>query len=222
MSIYNVILSQLASDLLPPKKRDEALIAKVSGLLSAWYRRSKSLKEFKEGSQPSEYPAYSAGTYNQYDTVTYEKATYECQIDGTTTEPTDKTSWLQLNKSFIGTNDSQLFNAGKLVLEYALNTYFGTTFNQPPTLSDIYINNTVSVVGTFRVGGTFAASSTVGQTVSPQFVPLTYSSGVVVPMFAINIPSAFYASLGPDAEQIVRNYADKYVATSIPYEIITY
>lgn len=219
MSIYNISLSKIVSDLLPPKKRTDENKSFLSGLLTAWHRRSTDLYDYKRGSG---YPAYSAGTYNQYDIVIFEKAVYECWVDGTTTAPTDTSSWKQLNKSFIGVNERQYFNGNKLVLEYALNFWFGTTFSNPPTLSDIYITNNVNLTPTFRVGTTESASSSVGVESSSEFVPVEYSATNQPPNFAINVPIAFYTALGANAEQIIRDYADKYVATSITYEIITY
>lgn len=219
MSIYLIQLAKFVADVLPPKKRSDENKSFLSGLLSAWHRRSTDLYDYKRGSG---YPAYSAGTYNQYDIVIFEKAVYECWVDGTTTAPTDTSSWKQLNKSFIGVNERQYFNGNKLVLEYALNYWFGTTFSNPPTLSDIYITNNVIVTSTFRVGTTESASSSVGVESSSEFVPVEYSATNQPPNFAINVPIAFYTALGANAEQIIRDYADKYVATSITYEIITY
>lgn len=219
MSIYNISLSKIVSDLLPPKKRTDENKSLLSGLFTAWHRRTQDLYDYKRGSS---YTPYVAGTYNKYDLVIFEKAVYECWVDGTTTAPTDTSSWKQLNKSFIGVNERQYFNGNKLVLEYALNFWFGTTFSNPPTLSDIYITNNVNLTPTFRVGTTEAKSSAVGLLTSNQFVPVDYSANTSQPSFAINVPIAFYTSLGANAEQIIRDYADKYVATSITYEIITY
>jgi len=219
MSIYNISLSKIVSDLLPPKKRTDSNKSLLSGLLTAWHRRTQDLYDYKRGSG---YTPYVAGTYNKYDLVIFEKAVYECWVDGTTTAPTDTSSWKQLNKSFIGVNERQYFNGNKLVLEYALNYWFGTTFSNPPTLSDIYITNNVNLTPTFRVGTTEAKSSAVGLLTSNQFVPVDYSANTPQPSFAINVPIAFYTSLGANAEQIIRDYADKYVVTSITYEIITY
>jgi hypothetical protein len=219
MSIYNISLSKIVSDLLPPKKRTDENKSLLSGLFTAWHRRTQDLYDYKRGSG---YTPYVAGTYNQYDIVIFEKGVYECWENGTTTDPTDTTSWKQLNKSFIGADESQYFNGNRIVLEYALNTWFGTTFNNPPTLSDIYITNNVNLAPIFRVGTTESASSSVGVESSSEFVPVEFSVNTPLPSFAINVPIAFYTALGANAEQIIRDYADKYVATSITYEIITY
>lgn len=219
MSIFNIDIELLASRLTPPKKRSDNLTAFIVGLLSAFTRIYNTFMGYKEGSTA---PQWSAGTYAIYDQVVYERRVYESLVDGNTATPDDSSKWKLLLDSWIGVDVSQLFNCGKLQFEYALNTYFDTTFNQPPTLSDIYITNNTIDVQPFRVGVVEDMSSSVGYTGSSEAVMYEYTIATLPPLFAINVPIAFYTGLGADAEQIIRNFADKYCAFSITYEIITY
>jgi len=219
MSIFNITVSDLVNYLLPPKKRSDNLIALGVGLLSAFKRVHHTFIEYKTGATAIN---WVAGTYAIYDQVIYERRVYESLEDGNTATPDDSTKWVLLLDSFLGVDMSQQFNCGKLQLEYALNKYFSTTFNQPPTLSDIYITNNVLDVQPFRIGAIEDTSSAMGYLGSSEFIMYDYSIASQPTLFAINIPIADYTALGADAEQIIRNFADKYVACSITYEIITY
>lgn len=219
MSIFRITISDLVDRITPPKKRSANLLAFGVGLLSAWQRIYQTFTEYKEGTSA---PNWVAGTYDIYDQVIYERRVYESLVSGNTTVPDDATKWALILDSFVGVDVSQLFNCGKLQFEFALNTYFSTTFNQPPVLSDIYITNNTIDVQPFRVGAIEDTSSAAGYETSAEFVMYDYTIANLPPLFAINVPIAFYTGLGADAEQIIRNFADKYCAMSITYEIITY
>jgi hypothetical protein len=219
LEIYFTQIAKFVSDLLPPKKRTDYNKSLLAGLLGAWNRRSLDLYDFKRGSA---YSTYSAGTYNKYDLVIFNNGAYECWVDGTTTDPTDTAAWKLLNANFIGSTIAQNFNGNKIVLEYALNYWFSTSFSNPPVLSEIYLTNNTLTTPAFRSGITESVSSSSGIDTSSEFVPLSYTAAAQPANFAINVPIAFYTALGANAEQIIRDFADKYVATSITYEIITY
>lgn len=219
MGFWDINISQFVSDILPRSKRTDEVKALGRGLLSAFGRRAVGLQEFKEGTAAS---VYAAGTYAKYDQVVYNYALYESLEDGNTADPSDSSKWLKIGDAFLGSDEMQLYDGTRLGLEYALNRWFGTTFNNPPTLSDIYITNNVPNDPTFIAGLTTGTSSAAGLLGSTEFVPLTYSYTAPLPLFSINVPIAFYTGLGVDAEQIIRNFADRYVNTSITYDIQTY
>lgn len=218
MGFWDINISQFVSDILPRSKRTDEVKSLGRGLLSAFGRRAVGLQEFKEGTAAS---VYAAGTYAKYDQVVYNYALYESLEDGNTADPSDSSKWLKIADAFLGSDEMQLYDGTRIGLEYALNRWFGTTFNNPPTLSDIYITNNVPDY-TFIVGVDEPDCNNVGIDSSDGVVPLTYSYSAAVPLFTINVPAAFYAGLGADAEQIIRNFADNYVNTSITYDIQTY
>jgi hypothetical protein len=219
MSIFNVDITQLANDLLPRKYRVDEVKAKLVGLLSGVNRQQQLLKQYKEGVTAS---VWVAGTYAKYDQVIYNYALYESLKNSNADVPDVAASWVKIADTFLPANESQYYDANRINLEYALNNYFGTTYNNPPTLSDIYITNNVNATPTFIVGEIESQSSAAALIVSDQFVPLTYTATALLPSFSINVPTAFYAGLGADAEQIIRNFTDKYVATSLTYNINQY
>lgn len=219
MSIFTINISTLIDRVTPPKKRSTNLLALAVGLLSAWNRVYNTFTAYKIGSTS---PNWSAGTYDIYDQVIYERRVYESLESGNTATPDDASKWKLLLNSYLGVDMSQMFNCGKLEFEYGLNKYFGTAFVQPPGVSDIYITNNTIDIQVFRIGAIETTSSAMGYAGSEQFIMYDYSIASQPALFAINVPIAFYTALGADAEQIIRNFADKYCACSITYEIITY
>jgi hypothetical protein len=117
-----------------------------------------------------------------------------------------------------------LYNGQKLTLEYAMNKWFGTTFRQPNSTSDIYISNNSITIPTFRVGTLELGSSVVGTLSSSEFIG-TVSSFTVSANFTIHCPVAVYNALDItliNNDKIFRAFVDKYVPAGVTYTIITY
>ena len=141
--------------------------------------------------------------------------------DAITERITASTDWLRILDSFIGSDESQNFNATKLELEYALNKRFGTTYVNPPSVSPIYISNITPPVIVFRVGGIESISSSSYNNGSDSFVIDDYSFPLPA-NFTINIQTATYNALGSTKEKIVRMFVDRYVAIGLTYTITPY
>lgn len=107
-----------------------------------------------------------------------------------------------------------LFNGSKLVLEYALNKKYQTTFRQPTSQSDIYITQLSSVIDGFLVGTSEAYCSSIGATTSSDWLGSTYTF-VYLNHFQINLPSGFTYS-----ESDVRDFVNQYVPASIKFTIV--
>ena len=185
-------------------------------LKASQWCRDLVLGSYKLGSTA---PTYSAGAYNIYDQVKFQKYIYECVKQGTTNDPTNTTDWRLIQENFIGVDERIKYNGQKLVLEWALNTEFDGVFRQPATglNSDIYITNIAAVLSGYRVGQTETGSST-GQTTSSDSIGGTYPF-VQINNFQINFKAALYALTN---ESAVRNFVDKYLPTSLNYIIVTY
>lgn len=169
-----------------------------------------------------------------------DRAVYEAQeaIAPHSLAPRLNSSWLKVSDIWIGVDERVLYSPLKLVLTYALNRWFDTTFRQPngsaedpvgnPTgTSDIYITNNTTVVNQFVVP-TLEINS-------PVFVPkkeLYGGNAVVVTeqalnpyAYTINVPVAIFNALGStltERENVVRSFADKYTIAGIQYNIATY
>lgn len=216
--LYDINFQQQAIENLPPDKRASENVAFVTAVLSALqWMRDLLFGSYKKGAIA---PAYAPGTYTQYFQVQYNNGVYESLINGNTDAPTTS-NWRLIQPNFIGIDERITYNASLLSFEWALNKWFHTTFRQPPSLPDIYITNTVIPPASFVVGINGPASSSVGVRDSSEFVGPFYD----VPVnnnFVINIPTAIYTALGVNAEQVVRNFADRINNAGLFYTIQTY
>lgn len=225
MSIYDINYSTLGSQLLPPDKRSKNLTAFVGILLSpVKWLRDLWFGTYRTGAS---YAQWAIGTtYAKYDRVIYKKAVYESKNDGNVGYlPTVAAHWQQVQANFIGLSERVMYNGQCLVLTWALNKWFGTSFVQPPNTgsSDIYISNNTIPASVF-VAGADGNSSYVFTDHSPQYVINDYTFAMVT-NFTINVPSAVYAALSDtDAkrEAIFRAFVNQYVPAGILYTIQTY
>lgn len=177
MSLYNYDVLSKVIEWLPPYKRGIVMGKWVQTLVSqVQYLVYKMLTDWRTGSG---YPYWIPGTYNKGVRVVYKFAVYECTQDGTTSTPPN-TGWQLYLSNFIGADTRKKFTGQKVVLEYALNTYYNTTFKQPPLQSDIYItNNTADTIG-FVVGESTGSYVNAIDTASAYNPYNTYSLGQIV------------------------------------------
>jgi hypothetical protein len=131
---------------------------------------------------------------------------------------------MKVQDNFIGVDERVKYNGHVILLEYALNKYFGTTFRQPPNVSDIYLETFTKPKAVFVVGGGESNSSVTYFNRSSEFVINGYSFAAFHNM-AIWVPLAVFNALDTDPdnrEPIIRNYADQYIVAGITYEVKTY
>lgn len=208
--------------MLPPDKRFRRTVAWVKILLSPiQYLRDLWFGSYRTGSTA---PVWVAGTYAKYAQVRYNKIVYESLKNGNTDVPTVATSWKIVQQNFIGLSERILYTGEKLLLEYAMNKWFGTVFRQPNNVSDIYITNNTISIAVFRSANTENFSSVVYANVSSEYVINQYSFTLAY-NFTINCPLAVFNALDPtlvNNEKIFRSFVDKYVPAGITYNIVTY
>ena len=164
-------------------------------------------------------------TYVLNDVVKYNKAIYRSLIDNNTYVPDNYNYWLVISPNYLGVDTRLSFNSTKIMLEYALNLWFDTTYVDNPGVSEIYItlNNTLKQTP-FILGKTEFKSSKVSTIGSDSFIGLDYDLNVYNG-FTIHIPIAVYNALGStdiERESTVRAFANKYVNIGIFYDIQTY
>lgn len=224
MSIYDIDFNTKAVELLPPDKRFPTTIAWIKALVKqAKYIRDKYLGDYNTGAN---YPIWAIATnYNKGDRVIYKGSVYESLINGNIgNQPIEGINWTLYQKNFIGVSERVYYNGQKIVLEWALNKWFHTTFRQPPLVSDIFIQNNTPSFKCFIIGDNSNNSSSVFSDKSSSPISYDYNA----PLFknaTINIPLAVYNALDTTAinrEKIVRNFADLYFAAGITYNIVTY
>lgn len=231
-TIYDIDFNQQASDLMPPDKRDPTYLSPMRALLKAiQWCRDLVLGNYRSGATA---PAFGAGPYAKYDQVLYKKKVYYSLIDANTDTPDVITSWLPIQQNFIGVDERAQYDGLKLKFEYALNKWFATQFRQPTSFvaapdyylpkSDIYLITNLLPISVFRVGISEIESSSVGLLDSSEAVYDNYNFTGVYGL-TIMVPVAVWTALSTvtaDRDNIIRNFADKYVTAGVLYDIQTY
>jgi hypothetical protein len=221
--MYIINYSAIVESLLSPDKRSPKAVAFNHGLVGEIANNHELLfNTYREGEIVEK---WAPQPYKNRDRVKYGNSIFQSAQDNNTTEPTLSESWRLITDNFLG-NDFRLKIRGeKLTLEYALNTWFISTFRQPPAISDIYIStNKISNIDVFRVGAVSTISSKVYSNNSSELVINEYTFANDENM-AINVPLGVYQNLAGsnDArEAVIRDFADKYINAGLTYKIITY
>lgn len=213
---------QKVIDFLVPDKRKPRIIAYNQAL-------TKSVSDnhdwiFDRFKTPQFIAEWSAGSYSRRDAVKYGKSVFVAVAD-TTGEPTYSDDWLLVSDNFLGADFRLKIRNEKIIFEYAINTWFGTTFRQPSGgNSDIYFTTNTIQVDAFIVGAKEKESSTVYSNRSTEYIVNDYTFAQQY-NFTVNVPISFFNTLGTDddiRESIIRNFVDRHVAAGIIYNVVTY
>jgi hypothetical protein len=212
---YDFDIKANAVELLPPDKRKVSNIRLIWSLLSPlqWVR-DLLFGSYFEGATA---PGYVPGTVAYLSQVIYDRKVYMSLIDGNTDLPTAST-WTLVQNNFIGVKERILYNASKLVFEYALNKEYGTTFRQPTAISDIFITKLSAQQYGFLVGETEPYCSSVGQFTASEAIGGSWTA-VYLNHFQINVPAALLSSVTIGH---IRDYANQYVPASLKFTIVSY
>lgn len=221
MSLFNINISKLISDLLPPKKRGVELIALMKGLFSKQDNENLNLLETIDCTTAS---AYASGTYNRFDRVIYNREVYESLIDSNTDLPSVATSWIKVVDSFLGTNETQQYTTSAIHLEYALNRFFENMPVGNYLFNDgaINVQNIALPTFSFLIGYTENKSSAIGYATSTEYITYDESLNAGQSVLQINVPTSTTTALGVEYDSIIRNFANKYIAEGIIYTINPY
>lgn len=234
MSIYDISYDQKAVELLPPDKRTAKQVSWVKAMFGQLkYLRDAIFTYYKGGitSYNSYYvnkwePLANGGLgYFQNEPVKYGEAVYVSLDDGNLSVP-PSIEWALVQNNFIGVDERIMFNANKLVFEYALNKRFDGQFYQPPNVSQIYIVKNSLPNFPFIVGGDENSSSSVFQTYGGEVIIDSYSLANFN-NFTIMVKDSVYYAIDPSGDpaiidKIIRNFADRYNTISLNYDIQTY
>jgi hypothetical protein len=143
--------------------------------------------------------------------------------------PTDTVNWYLISNDYVGLRQRSNFTGQKLLLEYALNKHYSTTFNQPPTLSDIYITTNLIDVMPFTTGSlaTNTSSAALNSATAQDFVGTSYTYDTI--SLTINVPNATLNTIiggevapYPKAKQSVLTYSQKLIFAGIEAEVVGY
>ena len=227
MALYDIDIAQFIQDVIPNSKRTKEIKAFLNGLLSGFSRTWLTVLDYMRGADVSSLTAlWTAGTYFQYEQVIYlpNGGVYECVVSSTSQEPSAGSDWVRLLDTFIGVDESKNFTGDNLVLEYALNRRFNSTFNQEPTQSDTYIETVIQPDAMFQIGGDENNSSAIYSDTCTEQVTAEDTTTSNISM-NIKIKTATWTTLGAnDAKRTatVREFVDRYLTAGIYYGIIVY
>lgn len=225
MSIYDYTISNKVREILPPDKRTSGTKAFLNALIAVpmQWLSTLWLGDYRTGSTGM--PWLDSTTYGKGERVTYKGSAYESKVSGNLNHgPLDTAYWLLVQENFIGVFERILYTGNYLTLTYALNKYFGTTYRQPNSTSDIYITVYPNTINVFVVGGSENNSSIAFADHSSEFVVNAYAFAAYFNM-TIFVPVAVFEALddNPDnRESIVRNFANKYIIAGVKYSVETY
>lgn len=215
MGIYNIDTDFVGEQLTPPDLRKTKMLAWLKVLLNPLSNLFNiNFLDYKIGNSYTNYD--NSTTYNFGDIVLYtDKSTYQCIVSTSVgVNPLNATNWIKINDIFIGSDERVRYNAQTILFNYLLNRYFQTT--------GIYIANNLTEDNSFVMGNSGEQSSvmTNNSIYQENYLGNTYTYQPYD--FTIFVPSAFYASLGSEADNLIRNIADKYNLAGIVYNIDTY
>lgn len=222
--MVNVNFNSAIESLLVPDKRTKKTVAfnnaLVAGIANNYNLLTQVYKDY------TILPIWAGGTYAKNDLVKYGNSIFQSVENNNQSQPTYGDKWRLVSDNFLGSDFRLSITGSKLNLEYALNTWFETTFRQPSVgVSDIYLTtNNVVPVSVFRVGINEFESTNVYTNSSEQLVVNSYNFTMQYNL-TINIPVQIFLSLGSTKEirnSIVRSFADKYINAGLTYKIEVY
>lgn len=218
---YDINYNQQVIELLPPDKRYKNIVAYLTDCCASTvqYLRDAVLGDYRLGSTAAQWTsiAYPRGTK-----VIYKNAVFVSLIDNNTDIPTAD-SWYMQQQFFIGLDERLAYNGNNLILTYALNKWFGTTFRQPADgLSDIYITTNVIANGLFQIGYSEFESSEISYEGSPDGIG--FSDTALGPQYnaTFNVPNSLITSLGTAAIALLQSFINMYIYAGLTYNIIGY
>lgn len=165
---YDCDYSLQAARLTPISKRQDVRLALEEAIASpVQWNHNNFFDGFLNGDNSAKYNGATA--YSRYDRVNYQNKIYECTNDVTGELPTNTDYWVKVLNDFRGAKERVKYNCQKIMLEWILNKWFGTTFRQPNPdglTSDFFIvdnprdSTTFSVSETSFYNGVYVTSST--------------------------------------------------------------
>lgn len=135
--------------------------------------------------------------------------------------------WVKVQDNFIGANERVMYNASRLIFEWALNKWFFTNYRDPVAgVSDIYIKPNQDLYNYIYMGPAGNGYNYIPPAYleATPYVPLTSVLESFYD-FTIWVPSSVYTSLSSDSskrEGIVRAFADRINAAGMKYNVNTY
>jgi len=229
MSKYSVDFKITSVELLPIHKRTVNIKNVMYSFAKPLNQLSAIFQYFRQGTAAGDYNALTV--YVQGNLVNYQRRVYfrnEVTIGYVAgIKPNNTTYFVNALEFAIGMDERIRFAPNKIILEYALNKIFGTTFNQPPVLSAIYLVRNINSSDVFEVGQTNSESSTVSQSEidSDYSIPQFNPSVIAVFDYTVFVPVAVWTALAATATErnnIILTVLNKYKLQGFLADVQTY
>lgn len=219
--MYAFNTTYLSEKLIPPALRQIRILAYLRVLLASVQSKWNDTLEYFLGSSYSTWAA--SDPYVKGDRIKYGYAIYEALIANINVIPYgNESTWLLINKDFVGIDAKVHFNGQKMIFEYVLNLYLNTTATTIPLIYTT--RNPVDTNGFYLgVDGDSSFGELGLDSNQNDYLGTSYTIGQYA--MTIYVPLALYNSLASsssDRESRVRNIADRYVVAGINYSISTY
>jgi len=221
MAIYDINFSTVWEKLTPPILRQLKTLAWGTVLLKPLqWLRDLFFIDYADGSSSAYYDAATA--YVVGDRVYWsDRAVYEALSNTIAIDPTDASIWKKILDNHIGARERVRYNSQKILFEHALNRWFDVYTPDPL----IYITNNTVSASPFLLGQTGQTSSNVSRSSVYSQYYLGNSPSYASNTFTIFVPVAVFNALAgnnTDRENIIRNFADRFVLSGMIYDVQTY
>lgn len=204
MSIYDVNFNQTTVEILPTHKQLENVEDVLFSLEKPLNENVTFFKWLREGSSAPDYNPITVYTFGE--TANYQRRSYyRNEITAGYTAgiaPNNTTYWTKVIDNNIGLSERIRFSPQKILLEYALNAVFGTTFIQPPSLSDIYIQNNNTDDDNFFIGEVDTNTANISETDQLADYFIAESDGDLLKAdFTVFVPVAVWTALAGTTQE---------------------
>lgn len=162
-----------------------------------------------------------ATNYNKGDKVYGDdRAIYEALSNTIGNPLSDDVIWLKVLDNHIGVRERVKYNSQKILFEFALNRWFNVL-----AAPLIYIQNNTIYTGTMVMDRSSTDSSVIARDSNYSQSYMGNNPAYNNIAFTIFVPLAVFnalAATNTERENIIRNFADKYVLAGIIYDVQTY
>jgi hypothetical protein len=228
MSIYDVDFEAVTLSVYPTHKRKDNLLNRAYSLFGSMNYLSTIFSYYRNGATCGGYSSLTTYTYG--DMVVFQRAVYfRNEITSgyaSGINPSNNSYWIKVLDDFIGVSEKIYFGPQKIVLEYALNRIFQTSFRQPPLVSDIYIVNNDTTYNFFDIGidDTDCATIPIVDTDADYYI--TFDDGdPSIKDFTVFVPNAVLSALASsptDQVSIISSVVNRYRLAGYLFSVTGY
>ena len=229
MSIFDIDYTTAAGTALyPTNKRNPIMLGKEYSLLGPLNFIQTLMGFLMNGASPTLSNYNGSTVYAFGNMVIYQRKVYfrnEITAGYAAGEVPTTEYWTVVLNDFIGANEKVYFGPGKLVMEYALNAIFQTTFRQPslppapPVYSDIYIVNNVTNQFQFYVGVDDNSSSYIVKNDTEATAWITSSDAALGYNFTVMVPNAVLSAVTAGS---ITSVVNRYKLTGYTFNVQGY